>query len=322
MMQRYERQMKLPEIGKDGQYKLQAARVLVVGCGGLGCTVLPLLCGAGVGYIRLYDHDIVEEHNLHRQTLYRMEDIGKGKAICAKAILHQSNPHCEIEVHQERLTPGNVRNALQNIDLVIDASDSFMVTYTLSDACLKQSLPLISASVIERHGYVGGFCNSAPSYRALFPKMTLGGGNCSTIGVMGPIVSILGAIQAQMALSVLLDFTPTPLGQLINVDCRTWRFSEFRFDKAQEPKDNNVTFIDYNDLLPEDCVVELRDIKEAPQSVRTDVIRLLPSEIVSWQPPLSQRIVCVCKTGVRAARAAYALQEKTTSEIVILVDDK
>ncbi|MDI2112861.1 HesA/MoeB/ThiF family protein [Commensalibacter nepenthis] len=322
MMQRYERQMRLPEIGENGQHKLQAARVLVVGCGGLGCTVLPLLCGAGVGYIRLYDHDIVEEHNLHRQILYRMEDIGKSKAISAKTILNQSNPHCAIDVHQERLTPSNVNQALQNIDLVIDASDSFMVTYILSDACLKLSLPLISASVIERQGYVGGFCGSAPSYRALFPKMLLADGNCNTVGVMGPIVSILGAIQAQMALSVLLDFTPTPLGQLINVDCRTWHFTDFRFDQAQEPQENNITFIDRNDLLPDDCIIELRDSREAPQSVRVNVIRLLPNEIVAWQPPLSQRIVCVCKTGVRAARAAYALQPTITNEIVILVDNQ
>ncbi|MDI2091358.1 HesA/MoeB/ThiF family protein [Commensalibacter oyaizuii] len=320
IMQRYERQMKLPEIGKDGQVKLSKSRILVVGCGGLGCTVLPLLCGGGVGYIRLYDHDVVEEHNLHRQSLYRMTDIGKPKVFCAKTLLNQQNPDCQIDTYQQRLVPGNVYEALQNIDLVIDASDNFMVTYSLSDACKKVSIPLVSASVIERYGYVGSFCGHGPSYRAVFPKFASVEGNCNSVGVMGPVVAILGAIQAQMALSILLGFTNSPLGQLINVDCRTWRFSQFRFDQATEPEEEGITFIDYADLRTDDVIIELRSVQEAPQTVAPNVLRLLPHEIINWDPPLSQRIICVCKTGVRAAQAAYQLQQKGVKSLAILAD--
>lgn len=167
MMNRYQRQQMLPEIGEAGQQRLRDARVLVVGAGGLGSTLLPLLAGAGVGFLRIWDADVVELHNLHRQTLYTEEDVGQPKALCAARALGERNRDCVTEAQQQALRASTVAAALADIDLAIDAADSFAVTYILSDACQARSLPLISASVLGRQGYVGGFCGSAPSYRAL-----------------------------------------------------------------------------------------------------------------------------------------------------------
>ena len=203
-MDRYQRQMMLPEIGLAGQQKLAAARVLVVGAGGLGATLLPQLVGEGVGFIRLCDDDEVALHNLHRQTLFTMQDIGYAKAERAQQALQQRNPEVELEALRHAITASDLPQILSDIDMVIDAADNFAVTYQLSDACLQASIPLISASVLGRQGYVGGFCATAPSYRAVFPALPSSAANCNTAGVMGPAVATLGALQAQMALSVLL----------------------------------------------------------------------------------------------------------------------
>ena len=163
-MNRYQRQQMLPEIGEAGQRRLRAARVLVVGAGGLGSTLLPLLAGAGVGYLRIWDPDRVALHNLHRQTLYTEEDVGQPKALCAARALAARNQECVTEARQQALRASTVGQALSQVDLAIDAADSFAVTYTLSDACWPRNIPLISASVLGRQGYVGGFCGGAPFY--------------------------------------------------------------------------------------------------------------------------------------------------------------
>ncbi|MCU5775323.1 HesA/MoeB/ThiF family protein [Erwiniaceae bacterium BAC15a-03b] len=317
-MTRYQRQTMLPEIGAQGQQRLAQARVLVVGAGGLGCSLLPLLAGAGVGYLRIYDADQVAVHNLHRQTLYSMDDIQLPKVLCASRALQQLNPECQVDAVQQRLSLHNLAEALTDIDLVIDAADNFAVTYQLSDACQPRAIPLISASVLGLRGYVGGFCASAPSYRAIFPSLPATAANCNTAGVMGPAVATLGAIQAQMALSILLDLSPSPLGCMVNCDFARWHFSQFRFDGAPEPVGPQTPFIDAQRLTAEDCVVELRGTEEAPQSVAGHAIRLLPQQIADWQPPADQRIVLVCASGIRAARAAAELEQRGYLRLAIL----
>jgi molybdopterin/thiamine biosynthesis adenylyltransferase/rhodanese-related sulfurtransferase len=320
-MQRYQRQMMLAEIGEAGQQKLLNARVLVAGAGGLGATLLPQLVGAGVGYIRLYDDDVVALHNLHRQTLFTEQDIDQPKVLRAQHALQQRNPQVQIEALQQSLSASNLQQALAGCDLVIDAADNFAVTYQLSDACMQAGMPLISASVLGRHGYVGGFCGGAPSYRALFPRLPSSAANCNTAGVMGPAVATLGAMQAQMALSVLLQLSPSPLGCLVNCDFVNWHFRQFRFDDAEEPE-HAVPFIDPQQLAADDCIVELRSYEEAPVSVADGVERILPQAIAAWQPPAQQRIVLVCASGIRAAQAANALAQRGFHQLSILADNR
>jgi sulfur-carrier protein adenylyltransferase/sulfurtransferase len=316
-MDRYQRQMMLPEIGEAGQQRLAAARVLVVGAGGLGATLLPQLVGAGVGFIRLCDDDVVALHNLHRQTLFTMQDIGYGKAERAQQALQQRNPEVELEAIPHAISASDLPHILTDVDMVIDAADNFAVTYSLSDACLLANIPLISASVLGRQGYVGGFCGGAPSYRAIFPSLPSSAANCNTAGVMGPAVATLGAMQAQMALSVLLGLHPSPLGCVVNCDFANWHFRQFRFDGAEEPE-QVVPFIDRQQLAMDDCIVELRDVKEAPESVAASVERILPQALAQWQPPQDQRIVLVCASGIRAAKAATALAQRGFTRLAIL----
>ena len=320
-MQRYQRQMMLVEIGEAGQQKLLNARVLVAGAGGLGATLLPQLVGAGVGHIRLYDDDVVALHNLHRQTLFTEQDIDQPKVLRAQHALQQRNPQVQIEALQQSLSAINLQQALAGCDLVIDAADNFAVTYQLSDACMQAGMPLISASVLGRHGYVGGFCGGAPSYRALFPRLPSSAANCNTAGVMGPAVATLGAMQAQMALSVLLQLSPSPLGCLVNCDFVNWHFRQFRFDDAEEPE-YAVPFIDLQMLAADDCIVELRSYEEAPVSVADGVERILPQAIAAWQPPAQQRIVLVCASGIRAAQAANALAQRGFHQLAILAANR
>lgn len=321
-MNRYQRQQMLPEIGEAGQQRLSAARVLVVGAGGLGSTLLPLLAGAGVGMLRILDNDVVEVHNLHRQTLYTTGDIGQPKALCAARALGERNRDCQVEARQQALRASTVSEALDGIDLAIDAADSFAVTYTLSDACQPRNIPLISASVLGRQGYAGGFCGPAPSYRAVFPRLPASAANCNTAGVMGPAVATLGAMQAQMALSVLLGLTPSPLGSLVNCDFMQWHFRAFRFDGAVEPIEPAIPFIDPDLLRADDCIVELRSLEEAPHSVAPVVDRILPEAIERWQPPADRRVVLVCASGIRAAKAATLLAQRGVAQLAIIAANR
>jgi molybdopterin/thiamine biosynthesis adenylyltransferase len=314
-MSRYARQEILPEVGASGQARLAAARVLVVGAGGLGSALLPLLAGAGVGTLHIVDPDWVEESNLHRQTLYRMSDIGHSKAEAAAATLRALNPDCGVTAQVARLEPELARTLLPETDLVVDAADAFVVTYALSDLCLAADLPLISASVLEQAGYVGGFCGGAPSYRAVFPDLPATLASCASAGVMGPPVAVLGALQAQMVLSVLLGHQPSALGQMLRVDLTGWRLSSFRFDGAPEPDRPGPQVISAAEVKPGDLVIELRAIAEAPVPAHPLALRL-PPETVLPQP--GQRVVFACATGLRAWRAARALQAHCDAPVAIL----
>lgn len=317
-MQRYQRQMQLPEVGEQGQHRLQQAKILVVGAGGLSATLLPQLVGAGIGQIRLYDADQVALHNLHRQTLFRQQDIGKAKVVCAQTQLMQCNSDVLIEPEITHLSASSVRHALRDIDLVVDAADNFATTYLLSAACMAQGLPLFSASVLGMEGYVGGFCGGAPSYKALFPQLPQTAGNCQNSGVLGPVVACLAAIQAQMVLSQILQLTPSPLGCLIKVNLRDWRVNQFRFNDAEEPIEENLDFIDRQQLTTEDLIVELRDRQETAISVSDSAVRLSLEQLNSWAIPVYQRLVLVCQTGLRAARAERILRERGAKNIVLL----
>lgn len=305
-MTRYERQICLPEVGTQGQALLSHASVLVIGAGGLGSSVLPLLAGAGCGQIIVVDPDRVEEGNLHRQTLYRMKDVGQPKAECAARALRALNPECRVRVHAARLDPVLAHQLVPQVDVVVDAADSFAVTYALSDVCLSARVPMISASVLGRTGYVGGFCGGAPSYRAVFPDLPGQAQNCATAGVMGPVVAMLGTMQAQMVLSVLLGHDPSPLGQVMTVDMAGWRVSSFTFDAAPEPERAFPIVIAPSQIEEGDLVVDLRLTPEPDQAG------------LSLRP--DQRVVFLCASGLRAWRAAHKLGAQGHHAVAIVGD--
>ena len=169
--QRYRRHLQLPEIGEAGQAKLQAARVLVVGAGGLGCPVLQYLAAAGVGTLGLSDADQVEQTNLPRQILYGQADVGRLKVEAAAQALGRLNELVQLVQHPVRVTPANVRALVQQYDVVVDGSDNFPTRYLLSDACMSLGRPLVSGAIYKFEGQVSVFnYQGGPSYRCLFPN--------------------------------------------------------------------------------------------------------------------------------------------------------
>ncbi|MCE5972150.1 HesA/MoeB/ThiF family protein [Sinirhodobacter sp. WL0062] len=316
-MSRYLRQTALPEIGTEGQARLAHARVTIIGAGGLGCGVIPALAGAGVGHLTILDPDHVEEGNLHRQTLYRMTDIGQPKSLCAAREAIALNPGIRTEGHVTRLMPSNIAAALEGADLIIDAADSFAVSYMLSDHCHANAIPLVSASVLARQGYVGAFCGDGPSYRAVFPDVPEHMASCNETGVMGPVVAAIAALQAQMALSILIGHQPSPIGQLLHLDLANWRISAMRFDNALEPI-SRYPFISQAQIDHADLVIDLRPEAEAAQPAHPSARRIAPAELNALGAPADQRLVLCCRSGLRAMRAARKLTGMGHRHIALL----
>jgi molybdopterin/thiamine biosynthesis adenylyltransferase len=287
-------------VGGAGQARLSKARVMIVGAGGLGCPCLSALAGAGVGQITLVDPDRIEETNLHRQLLYTPADLGQAKAQVAAKRAMQQNPLVPITPLLEKLTADNLPALAQDHDLLIDCADSFAVTYTTSDHALTTGQPFFSASALGLAGYVGGFCGTAPSYRAVFPEPPGQGATCDTAGVLGPVPMVLGAMLAQMVLGHLLGLGPSPLGQMLRMDFATGRFNAFRFDGATEPR-RSIPFVGPKMICATDTVIDLRQ-------------QNLPD-------PLPRgRLILACRSGLRAWRVAENLNHPDLA-LMALGDD-
>ncbi|MFO1375697.1 MAG: ThiF family adenylyltransferase [Steroidobacteraceae bacterium] len=205
----YSRQTILPEVGEAGQAKLAAARVLVVGAGGLGCPVLQYLAGAGVGHLTILDSDRIEATNLHRQPLYALADVGRWKAEVAAERLRAQNPAIDVESEVQTLDAGNADRWFQHHDLVIDCTDNFRAKFLLNDAAVRAGKPAIFASIHQYEGQLqvvrpdrNGSC-----LRCVWPDALKDGvvGNCREAGVLGAVPAVLGSLQAVEALKLLLD---------------------------------------------------------------------------------------------------------------------
>jgi sulfur-carrier protein adenylyltransferase/sulfurtransferase len=317
--ERYSRQVVLPEVGTRGQARLAAASVAVIGAGGLGCAVLPYLAAAGIGRLTIVDHDRVAESNLHRQPLYRMSDLGSLKAVAARTALLALNPAVHIEALPERLTPANAGALAAAADVVVDAADSFAVTYALSDVCHQARKPLVSASVLGLSGYVGAFCGGAPSYRAVFPELPRQAGSCAQSGVLGTAVGVMGTLQAHLTLALLLELEPSVRGRLLSIDFRTLHVGEMSFSQASEPQER-FTFIAPQQVTGADLVIDLRGLAEAPVSPFPTALRIGVEALEQGAAalPHASRIVLCCRTGVRAWRAARALGAQGLHDVALI----
>lgn len=232
---RYSRHLLLPQVGEAGQRRLQRARVLVVGAGGLGAPAAFYLAAAGVGRLRIVDDDVVERSNLQRQIIHADAAIGSPKVESARARLLALNPYIEVEAVAQRVTSANVDALMEGVDVVLDGSDNFPLRYLLNDACIKHARPLVYAAIERFDGQVGVFDagrrrGQAPCYRCLFPEPPppAFAPSCAQAGVLGVLPGLAGVIQATEVLKLLLEIGQPLAGRLLRFDALGMRFRETR----------------------------------------------------------------------------------------------
>lgn len=232
---RYSRHLRLPEVGEAGQRKLQAARVAMVGAGGLGSPAAYYLAAAGIGTLVLADDDVVDRSNLQRQILHTDDRIGMPKVESAQRTLSALNPRVRVEAFAERITSGNVERLIADADVVIDGADNFPVRYLLNDACVKLGKPLIYGAIHRFDGQVSVFDagrhrGQAPCYRCLFPEPPPpdAAPNCAEAGVLGVLPGVIGSLQAAEAIKLILGIGDSLAGRLMHFDAMSMRFRETR----------------------------------------------------------------------------------------------
>ena len=233
--ERYSRHMLLPEIGLEGQQRLQDSRVLLLGAGGLGSPAAWYLAAAGVGTLRIADPDVVDRSNLHRQILHTEASIGTPKVDSATERLTALNPRTRIEAVPELVTSDNVEALLEGVDVVIDGADNFAIRYLLNDACVKLVKPLVYGAVHRFEGQVSVFDagrhrGEYPCYRCLFPEPPPpeAAPNCSEAGVLGILPGVVGLLEATEAIKLLLELGEPLRGRLLHFDAMGMRFRETR----------------------------------------------------------------------------------------------
>lgn len=231
---RYSRHLLIPQVGLAGQRRLKAARVLLVGVGGLGSPAALYLAAAGVGCLGLIDADVVDASNLQRQVLYGSRDLGRPKVQAAAERLKDLNPHLEIRAHEALLTAENALAILADYDLVLDGSDNFPTRYLVNDACVLLDKPNVYGSIFRFDGQVSVFwAGRGPCYRCLFPEPPPPGAvpSCAEAGVLGVLPGIVGALQANEAIKLILGEGESLVGRLLLVDALDLRFQEFGLAK-------------------------------------------------------------------------------------------
>lgn len=234
-LDRYSRQMVLPEVEIEGQLKLLESRVLIIGAGGLGTPAAIYLAGAGVGHITLVDPDRVELSNLHRQITYATADIGKPKVEATRDRLLAINPDISIDAIHGVLAGQQMEDAVGEVDLVLEASDNFPTRFAVNRACVRQKKPLVSGAGIRLEGQITVFrpdLENQPCYRCLYNEdATDMEENCSRIGVLAPVVGVIGSMQALEAIKIILDIGEGLAGRLMLFDASRSEWQTLKLPK-------------------------------------------------------------------------------------------
>jgi sulfur-carrier protein adenylyltransferase/sulfurtransferase len=236
-LQRYHRHLILPELGEEGQRRLKAARVLLVGAGGLGSPAALYLAAAGVGHLGIVDADAVELSNLQRQVLHDTGSVGMPKVASAEARLRAINPHVDVASHDARLTSANAMALLDAYDAIVDGSDNFPTRYLINDACVLLGKPYVYGSVLRFEGQASVFASGdGPCYRCLFrePPPPALVQNCAESGVLGVLPGLVGVIQATETIKLITGIGESLVGRLLLVDGLRMRFRAI--DVARDPK--------------------------------------------------------------------------------------
>ena len=235
-LDRYARHLVLREVGGTGQARIRAAKVLVVGAGGLGSPVALYLAAAGIGRLGLVDDDAVSLSNLQRQILFRTADVGRPKVEAGKEALNALNPGVAVDIHPVRLTAANVMELIAPYDVIADGSDNFATRFLLNDACFFAKKPLVSAAVTEFEGQLAtykGHEPGCPCYRCLFPAPPPPGTipNCSETGVLGAAAGVMGALQGLEVLKLVAGLGTGLSGKILTYKALTTEFRAARLPK-------------------------------------------------------------------------------------------
>ena len=339
---RYSRHLLLPPVGPEGQRKLKAARVLLVGGGGLGSPAALYLAAAGIGTIGLVEFDAVSESNLQRQVLYGTADVGRPKLDAARERIADLNPLVQLEAHAARLSAQNALDIVRAYDVVLDGTDNFPTRYLVNDACVLTRRRYVYGSVFRFEGQASVFgAPDGPCYRCLFPEPPPPGAvpDCEEGGVLGVLPGLIGVIQATEVLKLVLGAGDALIGRLLLVDALRMQFRTLRLERDPECPACGTrtlqTLIDYEafcgirggeDAVPEIAPHELAarfaagdrplllDVREPREweLARIEGARLVPLGTLAGAIPSLDReaeIVVMCKSGVRSANAARQLRD-------------
>ena len=264
-LQRYHRHLILPNVGEEGQRRLKAARVLLIGAGGLGSPAALYLAAAGVGHLGIVDADVVEVSNLQRQVLHGTRDIGRPKVSSAEARLRDLNPHVDIVTYHARLTSANAMELLGAYDIIVDGSDNFQTRYLVNDACVLLDKPNVYGSVIRFDGQASVFsAKGGPCYRCLFREPPPPGliPNCAEGGVFGVLPGLVGTIQATETIKLITGAGEPLVGRLLLVDALRMRFRTIEL--ARDPECRACGTREITSLIDYDAFCGVTTVGDAP----------------------------------------------------------
>lgn len=345
---RYNRHIIIPEFGLEGQKKLKAAKVLVVGSGGLGSPVLLYLAAAGVGTIGIIDFDVVDDSNLQRQVLFGIEAIGKPKVDAAKQRLESLNPHINIITYNTQLTSENALDIIKDYDVVADGTDNFPTRYLVNDACVLLGKPNVYASIFQFEGqvsvfnYVNAKGERGPNYRDLYPTPPPPGmvPNCAEGGVLGVLPGIIGTLQSNEVIKVITGIGDTLSGRFFVFDALTFEsrtfnirrnennpvngknpsitklidYEQFCGMKAVERSIKEITVDEFNEWKSNGEDIQVIDVREPSEYEEVNIGgNLIPLATVSDNAAKidrNKKVVVHCRLGGRSAKAIRELEEK------------
>jgi molybdopterin/thiamine biosynthesis adenylyltransferase/rhodanese-related sulfurtransferase len=347
-LSRYDRHIIIPDFGFEAQKKLKAAKVLVIGSGGLGSPALLYLAAAGVGTIGIIDFDVVDDSNLQRQVLFGVDEIGKPKVEAAKKRLEALNPHIAIKVYNQQLTSQNALNIIRDYDVVADGTDNFPTRYLVNDACVLLGKPNVYASIFQFEGQVSVFNYKnkegeiGPNYRDLYPIPPPPGlvPSCAEGGVLGVLPGIIGSLQALEVIKVITGVGETLSGRFfvfdaLNFESRTFKikpnpnnplnganptikelidYEQFCGVKAVEKSIKEITAKELYDLQVKGEDIQVIDVREPHEYEIANIGgELIPLSTVAEHAEKIDRhkkVIVHCKMGGRSAKAIRELEEK------------
>ena len=313
----YSRHLLLSEIGIEGQEKIKAAKVLVIGAGGLGCPIIQYLTAAGIGTIGIIDGDTVDVSNLQRQILFTVDDIGKSKARCSANRMKQLNPYVKFNIITKFLNKENAIDLFKQYDVIIDGSDNFQTRYLCNDAAVISNKPLVFGSIFKFEGQVSVFnYQNGPTYRCLYPTPPKQGSvpSCSEIGVLGVLPGIIGSYQANEVIKIICGIGAVLSGKLLtintlynqnfvlgfekNKDIKITELIDYDFFCGIETLDNEIDFSELNDEY------ELIDIRTNLEREIKNIGGIhIPESTIRNNPTLlnaAKKVVLYCETGNRS----------------------